>query len=81
MITRIEGTKNGFDVSKAEEGEWNELLQKEYKDKNMKINRIIVNKYTRQFFRQGLWGILFGNSGITVNNKLRDMEVYINHKW
>lgn len=68
MIKKIEGFKNGYDVSEARGEEWNDLI------KDMKIETIYMNKYTRQFFKVGL----FSNPCITITNKLVDMVVYIN---
>lgn len=68
MIKKIDGFKNGYDVSEATKEEWNSLID------GMKIETIYMNKYTRQFFRFGL----LSRPCITITNKLMDMIVYFN---
>lgn len=68
MIKKIEGFKNGYDLSQATSEDWAKLVN------GRKIETIYMNKETRKHFRQGL----LSNNRITITNKLLDMIIYFN---
>lgn len=68
MIRKIDGFKNGYDISKATSDEWDKLID------GMKIETIYMNKETRKHFRPGI----LSNTRITITNKLLDMIIYFN---
>lgn len=74
MITKIEETKNGYRFTKDAT---NEQLAAIFKARP-NIKCIITNHDTRGFFRVGN-GLMGSRANIfTVNNRVGDMEFYIN---
>ena len=70
MITKIEGTKNGYRFTKDAT---NEELKTIFKTRPI-IRCFITNYETRNFFTSGT----LGKNRYTVNNRVGDMEFYIN---
>lgn len=68
MIKKIDGCRNGYDITEATREEWNDLVD------SIDVKTIYMNKYTRKFFRFGL----LSRPCITITNKLMDMVVYFN---
>lgn len=73
-IKLVEGTNFGIDISNCSNQEW-EVFQKEFIEKESSIRCLICNSNTAKRFRLGL----FCNNIITINNKVPDETVYINH--
>lgn len=71
MIHRVKYTKHGYIMSDATNEEFQKLL-KGYPDK---VRCVICNKDTAKQFRIGL----LGRSIITINNKVPDDVIFINH--
>ncbi len=70
MITKIEGTKNGYRFTKDAT---NEDLKAIFKTHPV-VRCFITNHDTREFFTSGV----LGKNMYTVNNRVGDMEFYIN---
>ena len=73
-IKLVEGTNFGINISNCSKQEW-EVFWKEFIMKEQDIRCIICNSKMAANFRIGL----FGNNIITINNKIPDGIVYINH--
>jgi hypothetical protein len=71
MITRVKGTKHGYDISNATNEEFQDLC-KNYPEK---LRCLICNSNMRKNFRIGL----LGSDIITINNRVHDGVVFINH--
>lgn len=71
MITRVEGTKHGYDISNATNEEFQDLCIN-YPEK---LCCIICNSDMRKNFRIGL----LGSDIITINNRVHDGVIFINH--
>lgn len=71
MISRLSNTKHGYDVSNATNEEFQDLC-KNYPEK---FCCLICNGDMRKNFRIGL----LGQDVITINNKVHDGVVFINH--
>lgn len=71
MISRLSNTKHGYDLSNATNEEFRDLC----KNYPGKFRCVICNSDTRRCFRIGL----LGHDVITINNKVRDGVVFINH--
>lgn len=71
MISRLSNTKHGYDILNATNEEFQDLC-KNYPEK---FRCLICNSDMRKNFRIGL----LGQDVITINNKVRDGMVFINH--
>lgn len=71
MIAPVEGTSHGYDIS----GATNEEFQRLIKDYPEKLRCIICNCDTAKYFRIGL----LGSNIITINNRIRDGLIFVNH--
>lgn len=71
MISKLNGTKHGYDISNATNEEFQDLC-KNYPEK---FRCLICNSNTRKNFRIGL----LGQDVITINNKAHDGVAFINH--
>ena len=73
MIHKIEGARNGYfldDTSTNEE--WKKIVDGYGKS----FHCLICNVKTTRRFKRSFLG--FGNNGLTINNHLKEDEVYIN---
>jgi len=73
MIIRQENTRHGYKITYMTNGEFQQLCRT-YPEK---VKCIICNKNTSRRFIPSLFG--FGNSIITINLKVPDDVIYINH--
>lgn len=71
MISKLNNTKHGYDISNATNKEFQDL-RRTYPEK---IRCLICNSDTRKNFRI----VLFGRGAITINNKVHNGVVFINH--
>lgn len=71
MISKLNKTKHGYDISNATNEEFQDL-QKNYPEK---VRCIICNSDMAKNFRIGL----LGQNIITINNRVNDGIVFINH--
>lgn len=71
MISKLNNTKHGYNISNATNDEFRELC-KNYPEK---LRCIICNSDTRKSFRIGL----LGSDIITINNMVHDGVIFINH--
>jgi len=75
MINKIQNLKYAYNISKATDEEFQELM-KDFK-KSEKINCIICNKNMAKMLHTGL----LGNNIITINNSVHDEVIFINHRF
>lgn len=71
MILRLPETRHGYDISNATNEEFQDLC-KNYPEK---FHCLICNSDMRKNFRIGL----LGQDVITINNRVHDGAVFINH--
>lgn len=70
-ILKLRGTNHGYGISVAT----NEEFQRLIKDYPEKVRCIICNKNMAKYFRIGL----LGNNIITINNRVENGVIFINH--
>lgn len=71
MISKLANTKHGYDISNATSEEFQDLC----KNYTEKLRCLICNNDMRKNFRIGL----LGSDIITINNRVRDGVIFINH--
>lgn len=72
MIYRLKNTKHGYCITDATNEEFQNLV-KSYE----KTKCIICNRNTAKHFRVGLWG----RNIMTINNRVHDDVIFINHQF
>lgn len=73
MIYRLKNTKHGYIMTDATNEEFENLV-KSYQEK---VKCIICNSDTAKLFRVGL----LGRNIVTINNKVHDGIIFINHRF